>query len=811
MACHTHSKYRNKIIIAIALFGSFVIKSQILSGVIADSLQAPVPFIPLALLNAKDSSIVKGTNTNDKGYFIFENINPGKYLIKIESVGFKTIFSSQYLIDTLLETKVGTIVLQSSGVNLEEVSISVIKNPIEFKGGNIIVNVEDSPLAVGNSAYDLITRLPGVMVENDNISILGKSGVKIFINDRILQMSGAQLVAFLRGLNASSIEKIEILNNPPARYDASGGAGILNIKTKKIKITGFSGGLNHAFSQGYYNKNVSGLALNYKGHQVTFFSNFGFNEWDLKHESYFNKTVTFNSLSTDIKQKSFEIDDGKAFNFDLGADWYINKKNTIGIKAQGLYGQALRTFQGTTFLSDNSIGYNSLLFNRPIENEYYWGNYNFNAEHLFDTLGTKLRFSTDYYGPYYDIYKGAYENRFLGNSGSDTLPPQTFKTNNYIGISILASRLDFEKTFSKSLSLETGIKQSYQNIRSDYTFENKNNLTGDYTIDSVFSNKFSYKEIISAAYIHLAGQIKKINMQVGLRGENTIIQATSLTNSIKYNRQYFSLFPVLSFDYNPNQKHSMSFAYNRRINRPDYNSFNPFRSFSNLLNSSEGNPYLLPVFDNNFNFNYIFKRKISNSVSFSQSKNPIFSYPSQNDSTKETIFYATNLKRLNILRNNLWITQDIKKWWTMSFLAGAYYIDYTGKFNGLDYSTKAIPYYFRVSSFFTFKKDFKIEMSVFYWSPWLGGPNVYQHREGFSWALRKSFLNKSLSFSIGMNDVFFTENFQSKADFQNQKWEYFDAHDTRRLNVSLSYNFGKIKAQQRQTKENDEEKNRLNK
>ncbi len=798
-----------KIFTILILLSSTLINAQSLSGAVVDSLKSPVPYIPLALLNAKDSSIVKGTNTDDKGAFLFEKIQPGKYLVKIVAVGYKEKFSPVYIIDTLIQINTGNLTISSSAVNLNEVSVSAIKNTIEFKGGNIIVNVEDSPLAIGNNAYDLIARLPGVMVDNENISILGKSGAKVFVNDRQLQMSGAQLISFLRSLNASSIEKIDILNNPPARYDAAGNAGIINIKTKKIKITGFSGGVNFRFSKGIYHTNTGGFALNYKGNKVTFFSNLGFDDWKVRHESNFTKTVNYNSLTTTLDQTSYQLDMGAAFNFNVGADWYINKNNTIGIKAQGLSGRALRTYSGNTNMSDNSLGYDQLLFNRPIDNPYYWGNYNINAEHLFDTNGTRLRFSADYYSPYDDVYQGVSESRFLGKNGLDTLAPQTFKTSNNIGISIIATRLDFEKKFKKDLSLEAGIKQNYQDIYSNYTFENKNNVSGDYVLDSIFTNKFSYKEMISAAYITVAKQYKKTNIQLGLRGENTNIHTSSLTNSIKYTRQYLNLFPVLSCDYNPNKDHSMSFAYNRRINRPDYNSFNPYREFLNVLNSSEGNPYLLPIFDNNFNLNYIYKGKISNFLSYSQSENPIIGYSSQNDSTKETIFRVTNLKKLNIARYNLFIRQDIKKWWTVSFLAGAYYIDYTGTFNGSNFSTRAIPWYTRLTWIFILKKDLKVEMSGFYWSPWLGGAGVFLERGGVNWAIRKSFLDKALTVSISMNDVFFTETFRSKTNFENQNWQRFEAHDSRRFNVSLNYNFGKIKAQQRQTKGNDEEKNRL--
>ena len=793
----------------LTFYNSSIAQCSINAKVI-DSLNAPIPFITIALLR-EDSSICKGEITNDKGEFCFSKISKGNYFIKISAIGYSNYHSQKISYDSSSATiKLDAIMLNKSGVTLDEISINAIKNPIEFKGGNITVNVEDSPLAVGNSAYDLIARLPGVMVEGDNISVQGKSGIRVYINDRVQQLSGAQLTNFLRSMSASVIEKIEIINNPPARYDAAGSGGIINIRTKKIKITGASGGLNYTFSQGFYTTNNGGFSLNYKGKKVTFFSNTSFYEGLLHEETDMLNHVTYNGNTTTMDQKAYQNDAGKYLTIDLGTDWYINKKNTVGIKVQAVPGSATRTYNGNTYMSDNSLGYHGLLYNRALTNNWLLCNFNVNAEHVFDTLSTtKLKFSTDYYGPYYDIYKANYQNRFVGLNGIDTMGSQSFRTDNNIGISILAARLDFEKSFKHNLSLEAGIKQSNQSAWSDYTFENRNNVTGDYFIDSVFTNKFKYNEQISSAYVSIDKEYKKFNFTLGLRAENTNIQTESLTNSIKYTRQYFNVFPVISTDYNPNKNNSISVAYNRRIDRPDYNSFNPFRSFNNILNSSEGNPYLMPVYDNSFNLNYVYKGKISNTLSYSNLQHPLQNYTTQNDSTKEIIAHLTNMKQLNILRYNFFLREEIKNWWTISFLAGAYYIDYNGTVNGLNYAAKAIPWYTRLTSIFILKKNTKIEVSGFYWSPWLGNTTVFQQREGLSLAIKKSFLNNNLNVSLSLNDAFFTEQFRQKADFQNQKWTLYEAHDSRRLNVSLSYNFGKIKIQQRDTKENDEEKRRL--
>jgi outer membrane receptor protein involved in Fe transport len=775
-----------------------------ISSKVTDSLAAPVPFIAVALLKT-DSSVYKGEFTSEKGEFCFSKINKGSYRIKISAIGYADYYSELISYDSVSHLAIPSISLRKNSVALTEVSTVAMRDPIEFKGGNITVNVEDSPLAVGNSVYDLISRLPGVMVEGDNISIQGKSGVRIYINDRIQQVSGAQLTNFLRSMSASTVEKIEVINNPPAKYDAAGGAGVINIKTKRIKITGPSGGFNYTYSQGFYSTSNGSFAFNYKARKVSFFSNTSVYEGSLHNVTNMLNHVTYDNVVTTMDQKAYENDVARHMTVDLGMDWYMDRSNTIGVKAQLVPGHAARTYDGNTYMSDNSMGFERLVYNRPIINNWFYCNFNVNAEHLFDTLGTKLKFSLDYYGPYSDINKATYQNKFLDRNDAEIFFEKSFKTSNYLGVNIWVPRLDFEKTFKHDLSLESGIKYSGQGAWSNYTMEDQM-PSGVYVINKQFTNNFRYNEQISSGYVSMDKKYKKFNFRAGLRGEYTDIHTASLTNGIAYTRQYFNMFPVLSADYNPSMGHALSLSYNRRINRPDYNSFNPFRSFNNILSSSEGNPFLMPVYDNNFNFSYIYKRSVFNYFSYANEQNPIFSYTSQNDTTKEMVTHYANLKELNVIRYNFFARYDVRKWWNVSFLLGAYYVDYSGLINGLNYTTKAVPWYTRLNSNFIVRENTKIEISGFYWSPWLGSATKYLERGGFSIAVKQSFLNKNLNLSIAMNDIFFTEQFRQKADFQNQKWTLYEAHDSRRLNISISYNFGRIKAEQRDTKENDEER-----
>lgn len=794
-------------IISLLLLFSMAVKSQTLNGIISDSLRAPVPFIALGLLNAKDSAIVKGTNTGEDGSFIFENIKPGKYLLKIDAAGFKAKFSQVYAVDTLLKTDAGTIVIQSAAVSLNEVSVTAMKKLVEYKNGNITVNIENSPLAVGNSLYDLLSRLPTVTISGDAISIQGKDGARILIDERLQQMSGQQLINLLKSIQASSIEKIDILKNPPVKYDAAG-VGFISVKTKKLKITGFSGSASVYYQQGFYANRDAGLSLNYKGKSFAVFSNISVGDDESLYTSHFKKDVTYDGLTTLFNQKSREKSRTLYAYYNVGADLYLNKYNTVGFRIEGNNGDVAHDRTGFNDLSDGSLGYNKLVFGSIRPNQWHYTNYNLNAEHLFDTLGTTLRFSFDYC-PNQDLNSGNFQNYFQDQAGNNKLYPRIFKSDNDLQFIIYTSKLDFEKQLSKTLKLETGIKGNNQNMTTNFNFNNKDPLTGDYSIDTVFTNGFKYKEQVYAGYLNFLKEYKKISFQLGVRGENTTVQAGSINNDITFNRNYFNLFPMAGINYNPSEKHSYQLSYNRRINRPDYTSFNPYKYYINLLVSVQGNPYLMPEYYHNVELTHGYKSSFYNTVSFSVINNIFYGYPVQNDSTKETLQKTANLRQCYSYGYSTFLQKEITKWWMLTFNGMVNYMTFLGQIDGRDYSGTSVQVNGFLNSQISLPKSCKIEVAARYIAP----THVVIYKQKGMWAVdlavRKSFLNNKLSFSVGMNDIFYTWVSGSAARYLNINSNVTATYDTRRFKADLTYNFGKVKVQQRQAKGNDEEKGRL--
>lgn len=788
----------------LCMLSGLALRSQCnISGTLADSLHAPAAYCAVGLLNAVDSSVVKGAMTDDQGAYCFEQLPKGDFILKVSAVGYKPYFSEKISYDSLKPLELQPIVLRSGGIDLNEVSVSAQKKVVEFKNGNITVNVEGTALAMGNTAYDLLLRLPGVIVSGDEISIQGKGGVKFMIDNKLQQLSGQQLINTLKSINASQIEKIEVLKKPPVRYDAAGSGGMINIKTTKVKLVGFSGNAYGTFSQGFYGNPSGGFTLNYKGRKVNFFSGFyADREWRHMVNTY-TSHVNYQGEETVLYENHIEKEHNHYETYNLGADWFINKYNSIGIRANGAFGMGRQDRAGSYDVSDNSLGYRTLNSGFQKDNPWIYPEFNLNAEHLFDTLGTALRYSCDY-SPYWDIYRAGFESRFLDEYRHEVAAPDVFRTSNTLTFNTLNNRLDFEKQATKTLKIEAGLKHSYQEMLSDYLLQNLDYGQQVYITNPEFTNVYLYKQNISAGYVNLMKDYKKFSFQAGVRGENTTINTVSKTAGSGFLRQYFNLFPMLSIDYKLSDKHDLQVSYNKRINRPDYNSYNPFRSFNSLLFSQQGNPYLKPEYAHSVDFTYSYNQWMSHTLSFTRTYNSMIGYATLNDSSKVNTGTTGNLNYSDIYSYSLFIQKDLKKWWNVNVNATVYSMYAKGTINGQPYSMSTLGFNPGIYSRFALPKDYSVELNAFYLNPVIEGVAHFKARNMVNVSFKKSMLDKKLSMAVAFNDIFFGLATRASANYQNQRSSTYYRFDTRRINISLNYNFGRLKVQQREISDKDE-------
>lgn len=785
------------------------VSSQNIVGNILDSLHNPVPFATVAILNSEDSAVVKGLIANETGVFSTAPLPKGVYILKITAVGLNTYYSGKLKIDTS-SLKLPDIFLNNRGAYLHEVSVSAMKPAIEFKNGNIIVNIENSPLAKGNTVYDLLAKLPGVSLDNNEIRLNGKTGTVIMIDGRIQRLSNVQLLNMLKSMNAENVEKIELLKNPPVKYEASGSAGIIHIRTKKTKLRGFSGSTYTSASQGFYARSVSGMALNYRSQKIALFSGLDYNYGYYGTRERFDKKFTSDTSFTEFITVSRIKDLDKSLTYKIGADWFVNPKNIIGFKVDGGPGSYTSDNHGTNTISgDNHQGFHHLNATVYTPDNWTVSNYNLNAEHRFDTLGTVLNFTSDY-TQLKETYVSSIDNVFLDAQEGQVLPSINYRSNNAGATDILASRLDFSKSFNENASFEAGIKISFINTSNNYLFERNNHSSGRYETDTSLTNNYSYSEQTYAVYYNYIRSFRKLTMQLGIRAENTNLTGRNTIKNFELKRHYYNLFPNISMEYALSEKHHLQLNANRRIDRPDYNDLNPFRQYRDQYSYYEGNPFLLPNYSNTIEFSHSYMQLVTNTFTYSRIDQVILNYTKQIDSTKLTIETVKNMKLNNYYAYSFFLQHSIKPWWDISANSVFSYIEFRGDISGMPFRTASFYYAPTLTNTFSLPKKTKLEIIAFYNSSKNVGLVQIKPRWMLSLAIKKSFFKETLDCSIGINDIFYSGYYRTGVNFENQNWNFRVTQDSRRLIVSINYNFGHLKFNERETNSSEQEKARMN-
>jgi iron complex outermembrane receptor protein len=785
-------------------------------GKLLNNEKEAIPFATIALLKAIDSSIVKGNITTDKGEYEFEKVQVGKYLIKAMVVGMEKTVSKPFEINnTQKEVVLEDIVVQKSGVDLQAVDIVAIKPLVEFKNGNITLNVENSTLAAGNSVYDLLKRAPGVTIDNNNnISIQGKKGVKIMIDGRMQQLSPDQLANMLQSMSAEGISSIEIMKNPSVKYDAEGTAGIIQIKTKKAKLIGFNGNVNAGISRGEFWSGNAGFALNYKAEKFAITSNFNAIQRNRLTTVLLNRRIKTSGEDLIFDQKSVETKQNQANDYKLGVDWFVNNKTTIGLVWDGGTGSPNESGKNiTNILGNNTVGFNYLEALSTVKNSWNNNNININALHKLDTLGAEMDASFNY-TKYQEKGNNSYGNYFYDASNNlvSNLFPNVYKNTIHSDINMFIGALNFKKPLAKKTTIETGLKYSGVNTNNDFLFERKDTSSNNYYNDINYSNNFLYLENVAAGYFNYQKGFKKLSMQLGLRGEYTHATGFNKTINSKIIREYFQLFPNISFDYKASEKHAIQFSYNRRINRPDYFQLNPFKYYIDQYTANQGNPFLNPETSHNLTLTHSFMGALYNTLSYSRTENSIMELISQNDNTKETTQISKNINSVNQFAYNLFAYVPIKKIYVAQLDFSAWYQSFEGNVNGVNFNFGKPSFQVSLTNEFILPKEFSVEFSGQYTGALQYGIMQLKPQGSVDIGIKKILCKNKLTLKLNASDLFYTNITRVASTFDNQNFTFKQYADTRRVRFTITYNFGNTKLKfEQHNKGNEAENNRLKK
>ena len=790
-----------------------------ITGTVKAQDNKPVDAATVSLLKAKDSSIIKIAVTDKSGLFAFEKIKTDNYLLQVDAIGFDKFLKPVKLNDEQTTNAVD-IQLTTASKTLNNVSVSATRPLVETKIDKTVVNVDASPTNTGLSALEVLEKSPGVTVDNDgNITLKGKQGVQIFIDGKPAYLSGQDLVNYLKSLPSNQLDQIEIMTQPPAKYDAAGNSGIINFKTKKNMNNGFNGSITTSAIIAQYFKNTNSINLNWRKGKTNFYGNYGYSYWegfndiDISRSLREDRSVPYNRY---VVQHTFGRYSARPQNFKAGVDYFANKKTTLGFAVNGFIDARKFTSSGRANIYDSIqrfVQYNDA----SSQTDDPWTNvgFNLNLQQKLDDKGQEISADADYI--LYRTKGKQYSYNYLYNA-DDTPSEDPYLLNGYLpaNIDIYTFKTDYTHPLKNDSKFEAGLKVSYVKTDNDAQYTVFNSTTNKWENDATRSNHFIYKENINAAYVNLHKQIKKFGMQLGLRVEQTISEGNQTTKEISFKKNYTKLFPTTYFTYKLNDNNTLGLSYGRRIERPSYQDLNPFQYQLDRYTYQQGNPDLQPQFSNNIELSFDHKGQINISANYTSVSDIIndvlITKKEPGDSNYTTYQTTENIASNKNIGLSVNYNRKLNKWWSLNFFVNVFNNHYKGVIDDENIDVGITAFNTNISNQFTFNKGWSAELSG-----WCNSRNYYsgailaEPMGFFSLGGGKQILKSKGTVRINIRDPFYVMRFKGESDLNHGLTQVHSLWDNRRVVFTFTYRFGKANGQQQRKRSTgaDDEQNRV--
>lgn len=733
----------------------------------------------------RDSSLLKMQVADSLGTVVFSPLPDDQYLLRVSAVNHEALWQQV----SLPAASPITVQLLSNTNTLTGVTIQARKPLVELQPGKTVVNLENSITQIGSTVMEALEKLPGVIVDKDgNITLKGRSGITVMLDGRPTYVNGPELATLLNGMSAASISQIELIDQPPARYDAAGNAGIINIKTKKITQRGFYGTATASLGQGVYPKTNNSLQLNYRSGRWNFFANYSLNV----SRNFIQVPALRTYLQADEKtvvaqldQQSYSRTDGVTHNLRTGADIALSSKTNIGVVLNGLLLNRYSTHNNTAaWLSPQGRKDSAIATNGNNTNKWKnWGA-NLNFRHAFnarnewsadvDWIGYRIRASQLFENS--GLFPRNYVEASRGNLPSD--------------LNIFSAKTDYTLRTGE-WNWESGLKMS--RINTDNLADFYLNDGSGWQQDWGRTNRFLYNEKIYAAYLSTRTRHKAITLQAGLRYEQTVLDAKQTGNPFvkdsSFSRIYDGFFPTLALSIATDSNHSFSISAGRRIDRPPFQKLNPFQVFINKYTYHQGNAFFRPQYTWNFELAHSYKNILLTGLSYSVTTD-YFSQFFPISSNGIVIYTEGNLSKLQVLGLSVGAQLQPAKWWSLSAQAVLNHRIMEG-FIGRQYNEEFTQYNFNLNNQFRLKNGWGAELTGFYTSR---GRNDIQEivdpAGQLSVGVSKIVLNNKGTLRLAVRDIFYTQWMKGFTYFQ-QATEWFKlTRDTRVVTLSFTYRFG---------------------
>lgn len=660
---------------------------------------------------------------------------------------------------------------------LKEIKVSASHKSTEVSHGKMVYNIEKSAAAAGTSAFELLQRTPGVSVDpNDNLLLKGSAGLNVLIDGKMTYLAAQQLSNMLRGMASDNIIRIEVLATPPAQFDASGNAGIINIVTRKHNRQGYAANISAGLRQGHYlmqNENITG---NINTGHVNLFGTFGFANRHSYTQRQTSNTVTHDNVTTLYDRTYNDPRLSNYYSYKAGIDWYITRQHQLGFVYNGSYDDWRKNATGLTRLLNTSGATNAQVQNHSVAVEPYYNNaYNVNYLFTIDTTGKRLSADADYIS-FQNHSDGFIGNTLQNKNGEATEPYQELRFHQPVYITIRSIKTDLDLPLQR-FRLKAGLK--YAAVTIDNNFRYDSLLNNVYVYAPSLSDYFLYKEQVAAAYMSAARDWKHTSLEMGLRLEHTHA----------YGRRYANLFPTLAIDQQLGRQQTLSFSLSRRINRPSYAELNPVRYFSDKYAYYSGNPTLKPELAWVFSLSYTLQNKYVATFSYNRLNNFI-SQIIRLDSAG--ILISQNANFSNQQRYDVMLAAPVRitSYWETTATTTFSYTTYPiQQVNGY-YQARQWSADFMLNQTFTLPGSIIANLVAHYATPELNG--IYRTRDYFTLdgGFKKSFLKKKLDLRLSFSDLFHTNRYQGYSLSNAVNYSYRFIPDSRRAGISVLYRLG---------------------
>ena len=770
--------------------------STAIHGKVTIEQAAPAEAATIMLLNARDSSVVKGTISGKTGLFSFSGLQAGNYLVFVTLLNYNKNYAGPFQVSAGTDLDAGLIMLSRSPKNLAEIVVTGKKDYVEVRPDKKILNVDQNVMAAGASLYDVLGTSPGVRVNDDEILYRGGQKALIAIDGKPLQLSGDELVNYLKSLQSSSISKIELIDNPGGKYEASAAGGMINIILKKNSNIGSNASVSQTAAVGDKYKLSTSVNYNLRTEKLNLYVSYGFQDNKVPHTISNDRTIGQGGQLYDFGLNYLAMVTTLGNNFSIGADYKLGKGQTIGFLINGFDNNITFNKQNNTSISTNGQLDSSINSHSNIKRDINNFSYNLNYTGKLDKDGNSvLTFNGDY-TDYNRSSAEVLENDFFNAAGLQDSAPIDYMDRSPSRITIQSARLDFSQKLSKETTFSLGIKSS--KVRSDNQINFEQLIGGNYQNVDALTDHFIYNERIDAAYMQMETKFDKTSLFLGLRGERTSNSAFSVNPSRLADSSYLNFFPTIQLSQELSKNNELTVFYRRNINRPNYQDLNPFVGYVDQFYYSTGNPFLKPDYINTYSISDLLFNTYRIDLSYIKTDNYFNTIFEQNDVSKVYINTKANLATRFQYELSFSVPLDVTPWWNVSADVGVYH----EKFAYLNDTippkqTNAADIYlsqtFKISPRLSLQLLNNYESATFY--------NISQYKKlydmdaGFSYSL---FKNKG-SLKLVVSDIFNTNYNLYHTSYANLNITEKDKVGSRFISATFTYRFGKTSARKRNT------------